>query len=127
MANTALVLHTRDGESKAYELCKILNANGIDSSHIGSTFGKTERDSSETLVRQLIDDWDTIVIVVSPGLFASCALRFGIAYALGKGKPLVSVEDRSPFTTLVPTWFHDLFPKNYTEAEILTKLREVLS
>lgn len=118
-----LILHSLDSLDRAKNFKKMFEHFGHTVTVIGE-LNPQESESVYSLVQKSVTDSETVVILVSPGVFASCVLRFGIGYALGMGKKLISIAKESE-KVILPSWYGNLFePINkYGSGEIWSRLK----
>ena len=122
--NKVLVLHSADSSARAETFKKWLENLDFSVSTMND-LNKSESESAYRLLQKAIEEHDRVVILVSTGIFNSCVLRFGIGYALGAGKKIVSVV-KDTDRVIMPSWYANLFvPLNsYDEGEIWSKLKK---
>lgn len=122
MTKLILILHAKDNYDRAQIFQKNLQDRGYPADCVGN-LDSTQTESSYAFLQQSIKDRDAVIILISNGIFASCILSFGIGYALGTGKPLVSVVKESD-GVILPSWYNNLFTHGiYNEGEIWSKLK----
>ena len=119
-----LILHSADSLDRAKNFKKMFELFDHTVTVIGD-LNPQESESVYALVQRSVKDSNTVVILVSAGVFASCVLRFCIGYALGMNKRLVSISKESE-KVILPSWYGNLFqPINrYSHhGEIWSKLK----
>jgi hypothetical protein len=122
MPKRILILHAKNSSDRARVFQKNLEDRGFTADCVGN-FDPSQFDNNYDLLRQNIKDWDAILILVSKDIFTSCILSFGIGYALGMGKPLISVVKESD-EVILPSWYSNLFTSGfYNVDEIWSKLK----
>ncbi len=121
--NKILVLHSSDSSARAETFKKWLESRDFSVSTVND-LNKSESESVYRLLQRAIEEHDRVVILVSQSLFASCVLRFGVGYALGAGKKIISIV-KDTDRVIMPSWYANLFvPLNsYDEGEIWSKLK----
>jgi len=122
--NKVLVLHSADSSARAETFKKWLKNQGFSASNVHD-LNRSESESVYRLLQRAIEEHDSVVILVSIGIFNSCVLRFGIGYALGAGKKIVSVV-KDTDRVIMPSWYTNLFEPidSYDDAKIWSKLKK---
>lgn len=118
-----LVLHASDFTARADIFKMALKTKGYFATTIGE-LGKSESDSAYAVVQKAIDNHNIIIVLASTGLFNSCLLRFGVGYALGSGKVVISVV-KDPGEIILPSWYSRLFDHIYNDLEMWSRLKRV--
>lgn len=122
MPKRVLILHAKESSARAQLFQNEIQNRGYIADCVGN-LESTQTEGGYALMQQSIKDRDAVLILVSKGIFASCILSFGIGYALGTGKPLVSVVKDSD-AVILPSWYTNLFTHGmYNEGEIWSKLK----
>lgn len=117
-----LVLHASDFTVRADVFKMALKTKGYSATTIGE-FGKPESDSAYAVVQKAIDSHHIVIVLASTGLFNSCLLRFGVGYALGSGKTVISVV-KDPDEIILPSWYSRLFDHIYNDLEMWLRLKK---
>lgn len=122
MKSDILIVHAGNSAEKVEKALKQFG----DAGYVASSINLGEWGMKEQSLKDCIDNKGVVVILISNDLFANRLLTFGIGYVLGKNLPLVSVTYEGG-VTIIPSWYEELLPHDYTEDEILAKLTEVSS
>lgn len=123
MSVKVLVLHASDFTARADVFKMALKTKGYSATTIGE-LGKSESNSAYAVVQKAIDNHNIIIVLASTDLFNSCLLRFGVGYALGSGKAVISVV-KDPGEIILPSWYSRLFDHIYDNREMWSRLKRV--